>query len=388
MIKKAGEMGLRTYVVSIPGDYPGIALSDVFLSIDTRDKISVLEAAKKHKVSAIVTTGTDVGVPTLGLIADELGLPGPSLAIAETVSNKNLFRRFQRQNGLRCPATLSFSVEQLDSPDVMHEIASRLRFPVIVKPADSSGSRGVSVVTKNCHDQIQDSLNLAISFTSTAVCIEEFLPGQDVGGDALVYGGKVVFAAITNKHMNGSVVRGHDCPSGASAEQQQIIAEVLQQHVTALGYRDGTLDFDIMLDSEGAWVIEMGLRLGGNGLTYLMEFSYGYDVVEDAILLALGKTPALTVKHAPPRRCGSYILGASIEGILEEVQSLSDLRRKCPWVLDLVLAKKKGSQVSPLSHNANQIGSVLFQIPERMNWQACTRELDKALKLKIASQSC
>lgn len=93
LIKKAKAMGLETLVVSIPGEYPGIALADEFIPLDTRDKEGILKYAMERGIRGICTSGTDVAVQTIGYVNEHMNLSGISYEAAQKVTDKLLMKQ-------------------------------------------------------------------------------------------------------------------------------------------------------------------------------------------------------------------------------------------------------------------------------------------------------
>ena len=263
LIQRAKALGMETHVVSRLGDFPGIARADHFYPIDTTDAPAVTALARRLGIDGVVTSGTDVAIPTLGLVAETLGLPGPNRQTAEIISHKDQFRMFQHRHGLRTARFLS-----VGSADELTNVARELAAPLIVKPVDYSGSRGVQLLDSLAMTLLEAAFAEAGKHSSAGrVCFEERLPGVEVGGNALLSDGRIVFLAVSQKFMGGFLVRGHAYPHALAPQQESAVRGELEKTCAALGYATGALNFDVMIDGDVATVIELGARLGGNGLT-------------------------------------------------------------------------------------------------------------------------
>jgi len=253
LIRKVKERGFRAVVVSMNGNYPGIPEADVFLPIDTTNVAAAVAAAKEYRIRAAVTTGTDVGVPTLGAINDALSLPGISEEAATIISHKHRFRQFQNQNDLPHPR---FVVS--GSWTSLRDVLATLSVPFYVKPVDSSGSRGITRINSHSLKAVETAFDFAKSFSRVgAVCCEAEIAGIEVGGNAVLFDGELVFLAITQKHMDGVVVRGHSFPTGIPLAGQEAVRHSLHAHARALNLPRGILNFDIIVDQQSAHVIEL-----------------------------------------------------------------------------------------------------------------------------------
>lgn len=356
LIKKAKAMGLETLVVSPKGNYPGIPLADIFLDIDTTDVARVVSVAKEYAIAGIVTTGTDVSVPTVGTVVDALHLKGPSRDMAETVSSKSAFRSFLRRNNLNHPDFISCK-----SYEEIWAFYQKLNVKMVVKPDDSSGSRGVIVLDPGQSKKIvMDAYQNAVKFSRTGrVCAEEFIPGIEVGGEAFLQYGEIRLFTVTCKHVAGVMVQGHSLPGRLTEMETLRVKDEINQVASKLSYLNGPVNFDVMLSENKATILEMGLRNGGNGIIDLIYHSCGIDLTKWLLAYALGE-PVLEEKMSETKEKSSYVFGSEHTGILENVSSLKELTSYVPQVFDMVLAKHPGDHVDAFIHNANLIGYLLL----------------------------
>ena len=356
LIEQTKAMGLQTIVVSPLGSYPGIPSADIHLALDTTDSKQIVLAAKKYKINAIVTTGTDVSVPTIGAVADALGLVGPSRQTAELVSHKTSFRTFLRKNQLNCP---DFSICRTCT-DALAFCRGRAK-KTVFKPDDSSGSRGVTILSENPSPlEIEKAYQHANQFTrNKLICVEDFLSGREVGGDAFFLNGSLHFVVTTCKHMEGVLVQGHSLPGDLNEKQMSMIKAELSMVAQKLGYANGPMNFDIMVDKNRVTLLEIGLRNGGNGILNCIFHHCGIDLTDWLLNLALGsKIPDFIVKDTKP--VSSYVFGSPCRGILKKTNSIAQLSASVPEVIDLVLAKNPGDKVDVFSNNANLIGFMIL----------------------------
>lgn len=192
-IEKAKALGFRTVLCDYLPDNSGQYVADVFYQESTTDRELMLEIARKEGVSGVLAYSSDPASPAAGYVAEALGLPTNPLAAIETMSEKHLFRAFLKEAGLPCPQAAPFS--KCASADEVAGLVEGFRFPIVVKPTDSSGSKGVSVL-----DDLS-GLDAAIahagkfSRNGTLIC-EEYIRKSFphvVGGDVFVVDGEVRF---------------------------------------------------------------------------------------------------------------------------------------------------------------------------------------------------
>lgn len=379
LIRAARRMGLVAHAVSYAGNFPGIREADRFHECDTRDIPGVLALARRLRVDAVATSGSDVCIPTVGAVCDALGLCGVSEAVARRLSVKDAFRKFQHEHGIRAP-----QYKVVECTDELKGALRGLRAPLIFKPVDASGSRGVARLEAGAGDAEAARLFAeARAFSSCGrVCIEELLPGVEVGGNAMLHQGRVAFLAITEKRLDGFVVRGHAYPTNITEAQREAVRRELERCCAALGYATGALNFDVMVDGEEAAIIEVGARLGGNGLTDLISHAYGYDIESDVIRLALGEAPQLA-PAAEIRPCGSLVFGSARGGRLRRAPSLEALQQKVPEAYYLFAACAAGEEVKPFTNNAHMLGYALFTIPPGESWTGMAARLEAGLEFEV-----
>lgn len=378
LIEKARREGLETYVVSYAGSYPGIALADHFLELNTTDISSILDAAQQIGIDAILTGGTDVCIPCIGAVCDEMKLPGISAKAADIISFKGNFRRFMHENGFFTPRFwLAQNWEELKNQ------LNQMCFPLYMKPIDCSGSRGIHRIDTVDSVRLRACFDDAVSYSARkTVCAEEAIPGIEIGGDAVLWNGKVIALIPTVKFVQDSFVRGHFLPNLLSETLKENIDELLESICDKLEYRSGMLNFDIMIDGETPKIIELGARLGGNGISNIIEHCFDYDIEADAIRIALRENP-LGFSPGTRKPCASMIFGAGKSGVFRSVSSLEEVRKKCDFVWKLFCAPQPGERVVKMENNTQQMGFALFDCGSPSEYETCCEKIQQALQIEI-----
>lgn len=370
-IIKAVAAGHRVVTLDPYPDSPGHALSCEGVRRDTRDLDGLLDAAAALRVDGVCTFRSDVATLNVHLVRERLGLPGGHARAALIMSNKAAFRDFQRASSLPCPAFVHGT-----DPPALCQGAADLGPEVFCKPVDNCGSRGITRITGLSQAGLREAIAHAKSYSRTGVvCLEERIPGSEFGGDALFAGGSMVFAAITRKDVDDLVVRGHRLPSGLGEADKLRIGAALESACALLGYRDGPLNFDVMVDGETVTIIEMSPRNGGNGLTDLIRHARGVDIEDGLISLALGRKP----KESPidvEKGFAVVVLGAARAGPLRHLPTLHEWKRRLPNVVEVFYGRRQGEHVDALRHNGNAIGHVVFRWHDAQGlentWRALT----------------
>lgn len=352
-IVRAKEMGLYVAVLDYNPNAVGIPLADEYFNVSTIDAEGVYGAARDFKADGIMTLATDMPMRSLAYACEKLGLVGISTDTAIKSTDKAEMIYAFAEHGVRHP--LYKVVSDMNNLD-----ATQFEYPLITKPTDNSGSRGVHLV--NTPEELKE----AIAYSSENgregdVIIEEYMCGPEVSVEIMVTHGQVHVLQVTDKLTTGTphfVEMGHSQPSRLGEENLQKIRDLAIQAVRAVGIENGPAHVEIILTKDGPKMVELGARMGGDCITtHLIPLSTGIDMVESTIKTALGETPDLTQTiwkgsairffSAP---CG-YI--HSIDG-LEEARALEGVK-------EITLMKNIGEQVGEIGSSVDRIGYVIAQ---------------------------
>lgn len=357
LIKQAKEFGFWVIVATYKGNYPGLEFCDEAVDINITDYDKLSAFLEEHDIKAVITTGSDVALPTIGRLVDKYNLIGPTFFAADIISSKTNFRKFQKDNQIESPDFVKCKDVKLFLEYIQD---SSGRF--VVKPDDASGSRGVHFIS--AHDSVnylESTFNSAKSYSRNGwVCIEEFILGQEVGGDAFIVNGKIEFIVTTKKHLQGTLVLGHTIPGSLNSEVIEQIRLHLESICNTLGYMSGPLNFDVMVNEGSITVIEMGLRNGGNGIVDLIKESYGINLNEKLIQWSMG----LKIEFSPNRNPTTYssaVFGSQRNGIISKTANLDVLKSKYSFIKHINFAKKEGEEVIKMTNNSDLIGYMIMK---------------------------
>lgn len=291
LIKRAKELGY--YVIScdyIP-ENPGHKLADEAYFDSTTDLNAVLNLATELKIDGIMTYNSDPAASTAAYVAEKLGLPGNPYEAVKTMSEKNLFREFLVKNDLNAPKFTSFT----DSNKVQEQIDG-FSFPIIVKPVDSSGSKGVTVV--NDKQEMEKAVALALSKSRCKRCIvEEFIEplGSQLHGDGFVENGKLIFLCLGDHHfdktINNLVPYSTTFPSEHSKETVEECKKQIQNFISKVGFKNGGFNVELRVSKKDKkpYIIDIGARNGGNFTPKVIEYCTGFNFMDRALKASLGE---------------------------------------------------------------------------------------------------
>lgn len=358
-IKKARSMGLYTILCDYYPDNPGIKFADEFFCISTTDKEAVLKLAKKKKINGILAYASEPAVMTAAYVCREMNLPTDPFDSIEILSLKDLFRGFQRENGFNCPNSgryISLDEAVRSLPD--------FNMPVMVKPVDSSGSKGISAVHKQ--DRFEASFYRAMERSRLkAVLVEEFVNMKHecmIGGDCYIIDGKLAFCGFLNSHRddftNPFVPVGTSYPPFVEQKKLNRVRNEIQRMIDLLGLKNGALNIEILFDkNDDLYIIEIGHRNGGNMIPDLLEMVTGVDLVKAGIDSALGNKAVLQFSF--PEVCYmTYVIHSQISGKFADV-TISD--RLSDKIVKMVKYKQKGDDIKIFDSADKAIGIIFFK---------------------------
>lgn len=379
-ILRAVDLGLFVITADYMPENVGHRFSNQSIDCSTVDKAGILAAAKELDIDGIATVASDVATATVAFVADHLRLPGCSVRTAEVMSNKAKFRSAQQEHGLSSPA---FAAGQEFSE--IEKSMVLLSPPLMFKPVDASGSRGISRVDRIDRQACMEAFHYARSYSrSNTVCVEEFIEGIEVGGDGFLLDGRLQFAAITHKHKSDYVVTGHSLPTNISDEDQQRVLHELDAICRAVGHTEGPLNFDVVVSADAVTVLEMSPRLGGNGIPEIIARGTAVDLIAAILWFSLGEEFELPPCAPILRPCGSWVFGSEHAGRLVRIASEPEMMASLPQVFKHVTQYDIGDEVPAFDHNGNSLGYTLFDCPPSSSYRDMVGQVQNTLGMLVA----
>lgn len=386
-ISAARRLGLRTVLCDYLPDNPGQFFSDVFYRESTTDRERMLEIARKEGVGGVLSFGTDVAAPTAAYVCERLGLPTNPLAAVETLSEKHLFRDHLSAAGLPCPRHVRLSSDTPAS-EVL-ELVRDMRAPIVIKPTDSSGSKGVSVIDRVDEDSLERALTSARPFSRNGTLVlEEYIRSsfpRVVGGDVFVVGGEVRFwglmSCLRDESLGGLVPVGERWPSGLSAAQDAAVRGQVQALVTSLGIRFGEMNVEVILGEDGTpYFLELAARAGGNMIPVQLSDISGVDLVEANVRCAMGdfsQDVSFDGASAEGAFC-TYLPHARERGVFRRI--VLDPRLS-PYVYRQELFVEEGEEVAPLNDATKTLGVLFMRFPDASTMEGLLAIMDELVSV-------
>lgn len=361
IIKRAKEMGLYVITCDYCPDNPGHKFADEYYNVSTTDLDAVLELAKRLNIDGIVAYASDPAAPTAAYVSEKLGLPGNPYQSVKLLTEKDLFRKFLKEHGLNCPKAQGFT----NYEDALAAIGD-FRFPVMVKPVDSSGSKGVVKIYGV--DELKDAVAEALSYSrGKRFIIEEFIvkKGYQVSGDGFSVDGKLVFTSYGNELYSGKGTReyvalGEFWPSLLTEEQKNKVDEELQRLITALGMKTCAYNIEVILDeNDTVYVLELGPRNVGSYIPQLIKYATGVDLVDYTIWGALGMDCSSLKMEETKGVFSNYMIYSITSGKYKGLWF--DEQFKKNNLLDVYCTYHEGDKVTAYQNTTHSLGTILFK---------------------------
>lgn len=299
VIRKAKACGYYVLVLDANPNAIGFDFADEHAVINIVDEVACLEYAREKCVDGVLTAATDYGVLSMSKIATEMHLPGINYTSATLIKNKAAVRKCLFDT--RADDT-GYSFE-IDYKTDIADLSDKVKFPVMVKPCDGSGSRGASRVDKAEDFEEACKYAMAGSITHRAVA-EPFVIGHEYGVESFVDYGVVHVLGVMKKEMTAPpyyAELGHAMPSGLGDEMENKVKSCVRNALLALGVNHGSVNMDLLITDQGSvHIIDVGARMGGNLIgSHIIPQGTGVDYMENMIRAAVGDKTNWTVKWEP-----------------------------------------------------------------------------------------
>jgi len=381
VIKSAQQLGY--YVITcdyLPNNVAHL-YSNEYHNVSIIDKDAVLALAKTLDIDGIMSFAVDPGVLTAAYVAEKLELPscGPYESV-KILQNKSLFRKFLAENNFNVPKAKSYSV----ITDAIKNI-DFFSFPVIVKPVDSAGSKGVTKVTKI--EELQKACSIAMSYShSQEFIIEEFIESDGFSSDSEGFSlnGKLVCCSFSNQRFdvtsfNPFTPSAFSWPSTMLINHQDDLSAEIQRLLTLLQMRTSIYNIETRVGKDGkAYIMEVSPRGGGNRLAEMLRFATGIDLIAASVKGAVGER---INKIHPIKYNGhwaEYILHSNKNGIFQRIEIDNDFK---PHIVELDLWIKPGDTVNEFSAANTTIGTVVLKFESEEQLSELMKKRDICIRV-------
>ncbi|MCG9970435.1 ATP-grasp domain-containing protein [Christiangramia crocea] len=304
LVEKAKAMGVESHVFAWPKGNVVEDICDFYYPISITEKEEILAICRKNKIDGIISIASDLAMPTVNFVAEKMKLTGNSLRSTRFSTDKFEMRKKLKKAGLKTPNFEFFS-------DPIFSKSENLKFPIIVKPTDRSGSRGVTKVVETQHVNLAIQKALKESIKKCAIA-EEFIEGKEYSVEFISFSGKHLPLAITEKVTTGPpyfIEVEHHQPAEINKKNEADIFSETIRALDALEIQNGVSHTELILDSrKNITIVEVAGRMGGDFIgSTLIELSSGIDLLKASIQVSLGRQPDL-MPHREKHFAGIHFL--------------------------------------------------------------------------------
>lgn len=377
-IRRAKELGYHVIAVDQDEDAPGLELADHGSPVDLTDVDRCLEIAHQHEIDGVTTVAVEAAVEPMAAIAEELGLPGPSPEAARAASNKHLMRsKFDASNVPGAPWQVSQDMETARAS------AEEIGYPVVVKPPDRSGSRGVRRVADS--EGIDEAFQAARTASNEdQALVEGFLEGPEVSVEAFVVDGEPHVLALSEKVRTDPPYLLDETVAFPAELEESIrteVVEVTAAAIQALGLDQVAIHAELILTAAGPHMVELAARGAGfHVFTEMVPWVTGCDTVGTLLELAIGERPTPRVDHQ--RGCILHFPRFGT-GQIKRIDGV-DAARKLDGVRELEIYPGIGDEIQTLTSGADRPGHIVTAGQTRSEAHDVLRQAVSTIEVHVA----
>lgn len=384
VIKAAHEQG--HYVITadyLPGNIAH-KYSDEYVNVSIIDKEAVLKVAQEKKIDGIASFGVDPGVVSAAYVAEKMGLPFQcSYESACILQDKSRFRQFLLDNGFNSPKAKGYC----DIEEAVRD-ADMFEWPIIVKPVDSAGSKGVTKVTDKA--DFRQAIHTALgSSISKRFIVEEFLDvvGYQSSADVFAVDGRLDYPAHSDQIFDPMAANPYTpaieiWPSSMPMPVQEELNQELQRLFTLLGIRNGIFNVESRLCSNGkAYLMEVSPRGGGNRIAELQTMATGQDLFAAELNQILGEPVTNISKPVYDGVWCNYIIHSYERGTLKGIDIDAEFKRN--FVKDEGYNLHPGDAVEPFTGANNSLGTVFLRTNTRAEMDALLNNINQYITINL-----
>jgi len=370
-IIKAQELGLRVVLLQhkarlMPGQVEAADAAILADYLDTEATLPLVRAAHAVYGFTKVVSLAEQAMELVGRINDDLGLAGTTFEVAHRFHDKALMRSRLRETGFE-----DVAARIVEGPGELRAFGERHGYPVVLKPTDSAGSRGVfridgpdeveSAWAAGVRLRGRDDLPMAAFYPVGRLIAEEYLDGPEYSVETFSFDGRHVVVAITEKLTDRGVEIGHAQPALLAAADEDALVRYTEGFLDAMGLRDGVGHHEIKLTRRGPRIVEGHDRVAGDRVMDLVEAVYGIDLERYAVGWPHRRVPELTGRPSARTAAATRFLAAR-PGVVERIEGVEEVRAH-PGVLDVDVALRVGDEMPEVADNFDRPGQVLATAP-------------------------
>lgn len=368
VIETAHRLGAYAITADYLPDNIAHKHSDQYVNVSIIEKDAVLKVAKELQIDGIVSFACDPGVTTAAYVAEKMGLPFQcSYESASILQDKAMFRQFLTDNGFNCPKAKGYTALE----DALADVAF-FNWPVIVKPVDSAGSKGVTRVDNP--SDLSKAVETALNGSHCGhFIIEDFITfeGHHSSTDPFTVNGNLVFSTFSDQLFDKEADNPYTpaqiiWPASMKTEHQDYLSAEIQRLVKLLNMGTGIYNIESCVGNGGKpYIMEVSPRGGGCKIAELQRLAYGVDLIECEVRAALGM-PLPEIKQPECDGCWcEFVIHArpGQSGVFKRMDIDENVRNKYVKVIDMTT--KEGDMVHPFTGANMSLGDMFLRFDSR-----------------------
>lgn len=384
VIEAAHKLGYYVITCDYIPDNIAHKYSDEYVNVSIIDKEAVLAVAKEKDIDGIMSFAVDPGVVTAAYVQDKMGLPafGPYESVC-ILQNKDRFRDFLTRNGFNVPLAKGFSsVEEAMSEKYWYP------WPVIVKPTDSAGSKGVTRVDRL--EDLEAALQTAFDHSlSGRVIVEEFIEkaGCSSDSDCFSVDGELKFVSFSAQRFDDNAPNPYtpsafSWPSTFTKEQETELTSEIQRLLTLLGMRTSVYNIETRIGTNGKpYIMEVSPRGGGNRLSEMLRFATGVDLITNAVRAAVGDEVAGIEQKDYDDHWAEVVLHTEKSGRFDSLDIVPEFAEKHVRQTDLWV--KPGDEIRAFMGANDAIGTLVLCFDTEEELVSALKDVDNWMTIKV-----
>ena len=368
IIRRAKLKGLFTIGIDPCADAVCKDEVDAFEIVGGQDFEGTCAVVEKYGVDAIVTAATDKPLVMMARVAEKYGFPFYSVETAQWSTDKYQMKQRFLEGGVPCArGRLIAKVEEADD----------LYYPLIVKPRDNSGSRGVKLCRNK--EELQEAMQEALQYSHLdTVLVEEYIEGQEYSIEGLHYEGKsevIQFTEKTTTEFPYNVELAHKQPANLTKEQKNDIRELVSKIASCMHFENCPSHTELKINERGIFIIETSPRLGGDYITStLVPLSTGINMEDQLLNIALGEK--VDTQTGRVEKASGVCFFCLPEGIVKHIDPKIKEATSWPGVYSFELKLKEGDEVHQITSSLNRYGEFIIEAESREQLDMMMDDID------------
>lgn len=383
VIKAAHEQGYHVITCDNKPENPAHKYSDEFHNISIIDMDAVLKLSRDLQIDGILSFAVDPGVNTAAYVAEKMNLTfNGSYKSVQILQNKAMFREFLAHHNFTVPKAKGYS-----SPEEAVNDVNSFKWPIIVKPVDSAGSKGVSKV--NHPDELMEKISYALMFSpSKKFLLEEFISqkGYSSDSDSFSVNGKLIVCTFSDQRFDSDAPNpytpsAYSWPSTQSEKVKKNLKLELQRLINLLNLNTGVYNIETREDNFGnAYIMEVSPRGGGNRLSEMLRYAGGIDLITNAVKSAVGDTVIDLKESIYIGFWAILILYSKETGLFEKLEINKRIQER---VIETDLWVEIGDKVNAFTGASETIGTLVLRFDDRDEMEKILANSNKFVKVKV-----